>query len=528
MACPRAPVLLCALTLDHHQQAYVNEKMETEQQASCLVAAARFLREYWLRFTFISSALLIPCFWHRRIEAGDLGSHAYNAWLAQLIEKGQAPGLYIAGQWNNVLFDLLLLKFGNWFGLAAAQKIVVPLCTLIFFWGVFALQVAVTGRAPWLLLPCLAMLAYGWTFNIGFFNYYLSLGLGFLALAILWRKPFASVASTDVALAVAMAILVLVAHPQGFVWLLGCVGYIFLWRILPGWWKLAVPGSAVVAMIAARLYLSHHYEAFAVWDSFGPGIYNGSDQIALYGIKYYVLSGLALLFGIACFAIDRVRRGGERESWVPLRLPLELHWVVVFATYVLPDVLRLPLYSGWVGALALRLTTVSATLGLCVLAFMQPRKWHAIGFAAIAIVFFSFLYQDTAALNRMEAQIERLVASLPRGERVTATIWAPPDSRLPYVHHMVDRACIGRCFSFQNYEPASKQFRVRVEEGSPVATTNSNASQQMEAGEYAVQPSDLPMAQVYQCNDNDLTQLCVRQLAAGETNGRLGYHPPRD
>jgi len=26
--------------------------------------------------------LLVPCFWHQRIEAGDLASHVYNAWLA--------------------------------------------------------------------------------------------------------------------------------------------------------------------------------------------------------------------------------------------------------------------------------------------------------------------------------------------------------------------------------------------------------------------------------------------------------------
>jgi hypothetical protein len=50
----------------------------------------------------------------------------------------------------------------------------------------------------------------------------------------------------------------------------------------------------------------------------------------------------------------------------------------------------------------------------------------------------------------------------------------------------------------------------------------------MEAGEYIVQPGDLPMAQIYQCDDNDLTQLCLRQLAAGEANGRIGYHPPRE
>src|ERR1700749_2695856 len=80
----------------------------------------------WL-IVAISIAMIVPCFWHRRIEAGDLGSHVYNAWLAQLIEKGQAPGLYIVRQWNNVLFDWLLLHTANIAGFAAAEKIIVSL-----------------------------------------------------------------------------------------------------------------------------------------------------------------------------------------------------------------------------------------------------------------------------------------------------------------------------------------------------------------------------------------------------------------
>jgi hypothetical protein len=129
----------------------------------------------------------------------------------------------------------------------------------------------------------------------------------------------------------------------------------------------------------------------------------------------------------------------------------------------------------------------------------------------------------------MEAQIERLIATLPKGERVTATIWAPQDSRLPFIVHMVDRACIGKCFSFQNYEPPSQQFRVRVQDDdSPLNTGDTDSSQEMEAGEYIVQPEDLPMAEIYQCDDHDLTQLCIRQLSAGEANGRIGYHPPRE
>src|SRR5436309_2107706 len=114
---------------------------------------ARFLNEDNLTLAFlrrmrrailaVSVAVLIPCFWHRRIEAGDLASHVYNAWLAQLIEKGQAPGLHFAKQWNNVLVDLALLEAGNLFGLAAAEKIVVSACVLIFFWGAFSLIAAV-------------------------------------------------------------------------------------------------------------------------------------------------------------------------------------------------------------------------------------------------------------------------------------------------------------------------------------------------------------------------------------------------
>lgn len=518
--------------------------MTSGTEQSPTKTALEFLRESWRRVAVVSLLLLIPCFWHRRIEAGDLASHVYNAWLAQLIEKGQAPGLYFARQWNNVLVDFALLKIGNLLGLPAAEKIVVSLCVLIFFWGTFALLSAVTGRAPWFLLPCLAMLAYGWTFNVGFFNYYLSLGLGFFAVAIVWslvltpkppppntaatKKSWSARCSRELFLVMALAALVLLAHPQGFLWLVGCVGYVVLWRALPGWWKLLPPAAAAVFMIAARWYCAWHYEMLGVWDSFGPGIYCGSDQLALYSKRYYVLSIAALLFGLTCFVADASRRWRAKETWENIRLPFELYCVVVFGTYVLPDVLRVPLYPGWVGAFALRLTTISAALGLGVLAFMQPKKWQTLGFSIIAVVFFTLLYRDTAVLNRMEQQAERLVASLPRGERVTATIWAPLGSRMPYIVHIVDRACIGKCFSYENYEPASGEFRVRAEEDSPIAAADSDQRQDMESGEYVVEPGDLPMAQIYQCDASDLTWLCVRQLSAGEANGRLGYHPPKD
>src|ERR1700738_4573128 len=103
--------------------------------------------------------MLIPCYWHRFIQAGDLGSHVYNAWLAQMVEQGKAPGVYVVWQWQNILFDLALFYFAKVVGLAVGEKLAVSLCVLIFFWGAFALFAAVTKQKPWYLTPVIAMLA---------------------------------------------------------------------------------------------------------------------------------------------------------------------------------------------------------------------------------------------------------------------------------------------------------------------------------------------------------------------------------
>ncbi len=211
-----------------------------------------FLREKKWLILAISLVLILPCLWHRRIEAGDLGSHVYNAWLAQLIAKGQAPGLYIVRQWNNVLFDWTLLHAANAVGFAAAEKVVVSLCVLIFFWGVFSFVAAASGRPPWLLTPCIAMLAYGYSFNMGFLNYYLSLGLASFSLALLWRGR-----GLERLLGILILPLVLLAHPIGFLWLAGMALYLLLWTKLPKSWNLLAPASALAALFVLHWYLAH-------------------------------------------------------------------------------------------------------------------------------------------------------------------------------------------------------------------------------------------------------------------------------
>ena len=60
------------------------------------------------RFSLISLALLAPCWWQSRIQAGDLSSHLYNAWLRQLIQEDKLHGLTVVTQWTNILFDVVL------------------------------------------------------------------------------------------------------------------------------------------------------------------------------------------------------------------------------------------------------------------------------------------------------------------------------------------------------------------------------------------------------------------------------------
>jgi hypothetical protein len=75
-----------------------------------------------------------------------------------------------------------------------------------------------------------AMITYGWTFYSGFMNFYLSLGLGFFAVVLFWRG-----ARADWLVAAVLALLALLAHPLGFLCLIGLGAYFRLADLLHGW-----------------------------------------------------------------------------------------------------------------------------------------------------------------------------------------------------------------------------------------------------------------------------------------------------
>jgi hypothetical protein len=482
---------------------------------TALRSVAPSLRSSKWRILILSALLVIPCLWHRHIEAGDLASHTYNAWLSELIAKGEAPGLYFVRQWNNVLFDLALSGLGRLAGLAAAEKIAVSGCVLIFFWGVFSAASAVAQQAAWNLTPCIAMLAYGYTFHMGFMNYYLSIGLACFCLALAVRGRRVDWLAVGVLLPAT-----LLGHPIGFLWAVGTISYVALWRKLGPRWRLLIPVAAVGCLYFIRWYLARNPAFETDWPEMPFYEFNGADQLSLFGHRYWMLCWAALAWGVICFAREAFPRRKEKEFWKSLRLVVELYAVTFCATSLLPENFHVPWYAGWIGLLVSRLTTISAILGLCALGILRSRKWQVAGFAVCAAFFFVFLYQDTRVLDRTESHAEQLLTGLPPGTRVIGMIEPVEGSRLEFVHHMIDRACIGRCFSYANYEPSSRQFRIRVREGSPVVATSNDDSEAMQAGTYVVRKTDLPLVVLSQCDDDDPTKLCLRNLREGEKTGQ--------
>jgi hypothetical protein len=487
--------------------------VESNVAISTFTDVGKFLRNYWARLIAISVAASIPCLWHPRIEAGDLPSHVYNAWLFNLIKAGQAPGLWLARRWNNILFDVVLSGLGNVVSWRAAEEIATCAAVLIFFWGAFALVCALTRQLQWFILPCLAIITYGWTFEMGFMNCYISLGLAFFALALLIRGR-----GSERGLAVALAPLIWLAHPLGLALLVALGTYALLAGRLPSHYRLVLFVASALVLVGIHVFIRHHYPSGIKWKYEPHYVHDGFDQLLLYSLPAVPTARLFRAFVWFCLLLDVLRRSRTDRWWAPYLLPAELCFLTLMGVNLLPSGIDTPLFRHMgflsIGYLTERISTAAAILVICLLGVVRLQKWHLAGFATIAGVFFFFLYQDTAMLNRVEERIDRLVETIPPGQRVVATIITFP-CRNVSTTHVIDRSCIGHCFSYGNYEPACEQFRIRAHSGNPIVLSDWRIISEVQNGRYIVQPHDLPLFEVYQCGSN-VTDLCIRELAAGD------------
>jgi hypothetical protein len=274
------------------------------------------------------------------------------------------------------------------------------------------------------------------------------------------------------------------------------------------------------ALVGVHRYLWAHYVVEA--QSEPAYWFTGADQLVLFGERYRLFERALLVFVLVAIAVDAFQRLREKRFWSNYIIPLQLYALVFMAVVLLPRGIRIPEHTGAIALLTERLTSVSAAVLLCVVGALRPQRWHLAALLAVAAGFFVLVYRDTGTIEGIEEQVVKLVHTLPPNQRVMGTILPAEDSRIP-IQHILDRACIGYCFSYGNYEPGTAMFRVRAMPGNPYVLDNYDLAVEMEEGDYTVRPEDLPVYQVYQCSASG-TQLCIHPLEADEDNDDLGVH----
>jgi hypothetical protein len=458
-----------------------------------------------LKYAAISLLLLAPCYWQPRLQAGDLSSHIYNAWLAQLIESGRADGLTIVRQSTNVLFDLILSVFFGVFGAEWAQRTAVSIAVLTFVWGAFGFISTVARRRAWHLLPCIAMFAYGWVFHMGFFNFYLSLGLCFWAMQLVWEPSPRRVGIAVLLLAVAY-----VAHALPLVWATVLLAYALIARRLSGTRRAYLTAGFVLAI--AGVHAAMGRLLLTRWSTAQFALSTGVDQLAVFDGKYYfVMMGLVAVW--ALLFMGMVRQRGVRD--VVGSVPFHLCLIAAATVCVLPGMVLLPGFSHWLGYIGERMSLGVAICVCALLATVPPRMAERYALVLVAMVFFGFVYRDERALNALEDRMQDVISTVPPGVRVVSSIRDPWLRANPLVH-MLDRACIARCYSFANYEPSTRQFRIRITAPNAMVAATYKQSWNLQMGDYLVREEDLPL---YAVEIEDCGRLRIRRLEAGFRNG---------
>jgi hypothetical protein len=116
-------------------------------------------------------------------------------------------------------------------------------------------------------------------------------------------------------------------------------------------------------------------------------------------------------------------------------------------------------------------------------------------------------------LNAFEDRVGEAVAAAPQNSRVISLVVSDYDLRINASAHVIDRACLGRCYSYGNYEPSTRQFRVRAIARNPIVAADYMDSFRLQVGGYVVREEDLPLYAVTIAPDG---RMSVLPLASGQ------------
>jgi len=366
------------------------------------------------------------------------------------------------------------------------------------------------------LLPSVAVLSYGFIFHVGFFNFYLGLGICFWYLALFfsghWQRRL---------LVTPLLALAWLAHPLPVLWAAGLALYTAVAERVPAQARVFLAGVAVVILLGVHFWLRIAYRG--VWSIDQAWFTTGANQLLLFDRKYFIPYVLLL----AGWVLMLWRLVWKRRFRVIVGDLIFQRWLLAAAAVVMiPAIITFPEYALPLSFVSSRLSLGAGVLLAALLAEVQPKRVEKAILTVSALVFFSFIFRDGQKLNRIEDQLDAVIAQLPSHSRVIGFLRIPSKTRPPLLH-AVDRACIGHCFSYASYEPSSRQFRVRVAEGSPIVMADYDDVASVETGEYMVQAGDLPAFLVYLCGPEQ-QQVCSHELHEGEVIDAVAsvHEPP--
>jgi len=348
------------------------------------------------------------------------------------------------------------------------------------------------------------MLTYGWVFYMGFFNFYLAAGLSLWALTLNLKR--------GVVPHVIAAVLLVIAYPAHAIpplWAACVMAYTLIAERLSWRGSLVFFGVALCGIAGMGHWLTTRYPTYST--SLQALEASAIDQVWVFGLKYLAVSiGLAFLWGFLLLGVSYSKgmRGMIGD------IPFQLCILMAFSIFLFPTRIELPQYKMALTFVTERMTLLQGVLICAFLASAQPPKWLAGAFIPLALIYFSFLYADTASLNKLEQRMEALTASLSPNDRVFSS-FRYSDSKVGLLDHTLDRVCLGRCLSYGNYEPVSAAFRVRVTAPNPIVVASIADYAGLRDGGYNVKQSDLPLYQITPC-DGNVRDLCLKRLEAGD------------
>jgi hypothetical protein len=183
------------------------------------------------------------------------------------------------------------------------------------------------------------------------------------------------------------------------------------------------------------------------------------------------------------------------------------------ALVLIPSAIRFPQYQFGLLFISERISLFIAILFCAVIGGGSYGRAMTRLSSLVAIAFFAFVFIDVRAINGVDQEITSLVSELSPGQRVVASL--QDSAGLNGLVHVLDWACIGRCFDYGNYEPGTGQFRVRVLRRNQVVAPTIAIAQEIEYGHHIVAPDEAPLYSI--CPGPDSEQpLRLQKMKAGD------------